>query len=204
MNYTSLIVFGAIITLVIIGGYKLLAANSGELPNISEKELGEFQAVSKFVDSFIKADFQAKQLLNRSNKTLFSQGYRPKIGLINDPEKNADKFNDLLKYFKKKFYLDINSVKPFSKKSFENLIDKLSNFSGETLDCSGRLGIKYDLNLQGRFIFDKELKKIPEGDERNKFKSCWLNDFILSTEVRLMAWIFQGLYGEEYLNPFRK
>jgi hypothetical protein len=53
--------------------------------------------------------------------------------------------------------------------------------------CAGDLAMKYRLNVEGRFVFEREVTKVPAGPEREQFKQCWLNDAVLGTELRMLA-----------------
>jgi hypothetical protein len=46
--------------------------------------------------------------------------------------------------------------------------------------------------------------KVPDGAERDKLKQCWLADAILSTEMRMLAWIHGDLFGKPYVTPERR
>ncbi len=64
--------------------------------------------------------------------------------------------------------------------------------------------MKYDLNVEDRLIFETEVAKVPAGVEREEFKRCWLNDFILGTELRMLAWIYGQLFNAPYVNPEKR
>ncbi len=182
----------------------VVQAQSGELPRFKNEYLRDEDRVAAFVTSFIKKDFQASTLLNPSNVTLFAKGYRPKIGLPQDPETNNQKYSDLQKYFIKKIYLDLNSIQPFNQLSFQIFIDQVGRWSDQTLTCAGEISDKYGLSVAGPFIFETELAKIPDGFEKEEFKQCWLNDFVLGTELRIFAWIYEQLFNTPYVMPEKR
>jgi hypothetical protein len=64
--------------------------------------------------------------------------------------------------------------------------------------------VKYNLKVEGRFNFEAEIAKVPEGPEREKLKQCWLNDFIISTELRMIAWIYGQLFNCPYVIPEKR
>jgi hypothetical protein len=64
--------------------------------------------------------------------------------------------------------------------------------------------VKYNLNVEGRFDFETELAKIPAGFEREEFKRCWLNDSVLGTELRMLAWIYGQIFDTPYINPEKR
>ena len=191
-----------VVLMVIIGG--VVQARSGELPRITNEDIHNEDQVAAFVTSFIKNDFQASTLLNPSNVALFVHGYRPKIGLPHDPEASDRKFTDLQKYFTRKIYLDLKSIEPLNQSNFQNFTDQVGRWSDQTLICAGVISHKYGLNVGGPFIFETELVKIPDGSEKEKFKQCWLNDFVLGTELRMLAWIYGQLFNTPYVMPEKR
>jgi hypothetical protein len=198
------------VALVTISGFLLLCwagigkASSSDLPTLTPEDAEREDKLTIFVDTFLKGDLQAKQLLNPSNLALYAKGYRPTIGVFHDPEKNAPKIPDLKRYFTKKLYLDLKALRPFTKQTFQTFINEIGRASDQTLMCAGEIAMKYNLQVEGRFIFEKELSKIPEGAEKERLKQCWLNDFILGTELRMLAWVYRQFFGEVYLNPERR
>jgi len=188
-----------IVLLMIIGCAE--KARSGELPTITNEDIRNEERLTAFVASFIKKDFQAGALLNPSNVALFSKGYRPKIGLPYDPEVDGQKFADLQKYFTRKIYLDLKNIEHLNQSNFQNFIDQVGRWADQTLICAGKISVKYDLNVEGPFNFETELAKVPNGAEREQFKQCWLNDFVLGTELRMLAWIHEQIFNTPYIMP---
>lgn len=191
-----------IVLLVIIG--RAVTVRSGELPTITNETIRNEERLTVFVSSFIKKDFQASTLLNPSNMALFAQGYRPKIGLPYNPEAGGQKFDDLQKYFTRKICLDLKNIKHLNQSNFQNFIDQVGRWADQTLICAGEISGKYDLNVEGPFNFETELAKVPNGAERERFKQCWLNDFVLSTELRMLAWIHEQLFNTPYIMPEKR
>ena len=191
-----------VVLMVIIG--RAVQAHSGELPRITNEDIRNEERLTAFVTSFIKKDFQASTLLNPSNVALFAQGYRPKIGLPYDPEASGQKFADLQKYFIRKIHLDLKSIEHLSQSNFQNFIDQVGRWADQTLICAGEISVKHDLNVGGPFNFETELTKIPDGPEREQFKQCWLNDFVLGTELRMLSWIYGQLFNTPYIMPEKR
>lgn len=179
-------------------------AQSGDLPKITSKDLPHQDRVAAFVEAFIEHDPQARGLLNQSNRVLFEEGYRPKIGVPHDPEESGQNFFDIRAYFTAKLYLDLNSVSPLNQSTFQSFVDQFGRWADQTLMCAGEISLKYGLNLEGRFIFETEVAKVPAGVEREEFKRCWLNDFILGTELRMLAWIYGQLFSTPYVVPEKR
>jgi hypothetical protein len=190
--------------LVIFLGAPISYARTHELPGFAKEDLSNESRVSAFVEAFIERDEQAGQILNSSNKTLFVQGYRPKIGVPHDPEAGGQHFTNIKSYFTKKLYLDLSNIRPPDQLTFQSFIDQIGRWGDQTLLCTGRISVKYDLNVEGRFNFENELAKVPAGNERETFKNCWLNDSILGTEMRMLAWIFREIFNTPYVNPEKR
>ncbi|MEX2649488.1 MAG: hypothetical protein WD673_10790 [Alphaproteobacteria bacterium] len=167
-------------------------------------DLSSEELVAAFVTKFIAADAQARELLNPSNRRLFADGYRPQIGIPHDPEIEREKFSDILSYFIRKLYFDMKSISPFDQQNFQTFVDQIGYWSEKTLLCAGDIATKYNLNLSGGFVFTQEIKKITSDEEREQFKTCWMNDFILGTELRMLAWIHWQLFGLQYINPEKR
>lgn len=193
-----------VITIVVVVVALLMlvrTASAQSLPSFSAQNGADEGRVAKFVDSFLRSDSQARQLLNQSNVSLFAEGYRPRVGVPHDPATAGKASKTLQAYFARKIYLDLRALQPFSEPSFQRFVDRIGDDSGETIMCAGDLAEKYELNIQGRFIFERELAKVPAGPERERFKECWLNDAVLGTELRMLAWIYSELFGKAYVNP---
>ena len=198
---TIAVVVAALLVFIGIG---IARAQSGNLPGITSKDLPHQDRVAAFVATFIERDSQARELRNRSNRALFAEGYRPKIGVPNDPEASGQNFSDIQAYFTTKLYLDLNSVSPLNQSTFQSFVDQVGRWADQTIICAGGISIKYDLNIEGRFNFETEFAKVPAGVEREEFKSCWLNDFILGTELRMLYWIYGQLFNAPYVNPEKR
>lgn len=193
-----------VVALLVLIGVGAALARSRNLPKFTNEDLSNETRVATFVTDFIRRDSQASQLLNPSNMAIFAQGYRPKIGIPHDPEANGHKFTDIQKYFIRKLYLDLNSIHPLDQLTFQSFVDQVGRWADQTLICAGEISVKYNLNVEGRFNFETELTKVPDGPEREKFKQCWLNDFVLGTELRILAWIYGQLFNTPYINPEKR
>ena len=188
----------------ILLGVAVSRGGARDLPGFAKEDVASEERVAAFVVSFIERDSQAGQLFNKNNRSLFSQGYRPKIGIPHDPEAGGHRFSELRSYFSKKLYLDLASIRPFDQPTFQSFADQIGRWADQTLICAGGISAKYDLNVEGRYNFDTELAKVPVGPEREEFKTCWLNDFVLGTELRMLAWIHAQLFNAPYVNPEKR
>lgn len=200
----ELVVVIIIAALLVLVGIGFVRTRSKDLPKFTNKDISNETRVGIFVTDFIRRDPQASQLLNPSNMSLFAQGYRPKIGIPHDPEANGQKYTDIQKYFTKKLYLDLTSIHPLNQSSFQSFVDQVGRWADQTIICAGNISVKYDLNVEGRFNFETELAKVPDGPEREEFKQCWLNDFIISTELRILGWIYGQLFNSPYVTPEKR
>lgn len=201
---TIVVVIIIVATLVALIGIGIARARSGDLPGFKNEDLPHQDRVAAFVTAFMERDPQARQLLNPSNRALFAEGYRPKIGVPHDPEAGGKSFADIKAYFTRKLYLDLNSVRPLNQSTFQSFVDQVGRWGDETVICAGQISVKYDINVEGRFNFETELAKVPVGPEREEFKRCWLNDFVLGTELRMLAWIYGQLFNAPYANPEKR
>ena len=121
-----------------------------------------------------------------------------------DPEADGTQFGDIQTYFVRKLFLDLQALEQLGRETLEPFIDQVGRWSDETIMCAGEITVKYQLAVDGPFNFDQEVQKVPAGPERERFKRCWLNDFILGTELRLLGWIYQELLGVPYVNPEKR
>ncbi len=185
-------------------GIRFLVGQSQRLPSFTKADATSEERVAAFVDAFFNRDPQARQLLNPSNRTLFAAGYRPDIGVPHNPEASGTQFGDILPYFVRKLFLDLKALERLDRKTLESFIDQVGRWADETIMCAGEITGKYNLAVDGPFNFDQEVQKVPVGPERERFKHCWLNDFVLGTELRLLAWIYQQLFGVSYVNPEKR
>ena len=106
-----------------------------ELPRFNSGHMTRESQLATFVDAFIEADSQARQLLNPSNRTLFAQGYRPTVGVPHDPEAKRERFTDLRAYFIRKLHLDLNALRPPDQRQFRSFLEQLGQGSDRTLMC---------------------------------------------------------------------
>ena len=174
-------------------GVAISRTSASDLPAFVNEDVASEERISAFVVTFIERDPQARQLFNLSNLSLFSRGYRPKIGVPHDPEAGGYRSSDLKSYFSKKLYLDLSSIRPLNHPTFQSFADQIGRWADQTI-----------INVEGHFNFEAELAKIPVGPEREEFKNFWLNDAILGTELRMLAWVHMQLFNTPYVNPEKR
>ena len=166
-------------------------------PPLRKMDVPSFEKVAKFVAWFIKNDPFAKTISNPSSNIIFNEGYRPKLGTQNSPESINPNISTLTEWFITKIFIDLNMVKDTSKDEFRQFIDLLDKASTETLITSSETAIKYNLKAT-RFVYEKEIEKIPPGEEREHFKVNFLHDNVLGAEIRILAWLYHDYFGEWY------
>ncbi len=174
-----------------------------ELPVLAKESATDRAALGRYLDELLRADSLSAQLLNESNQELYREGYRPTVGVWRNPE-SGGRIPTLKEYFLAKLFLDLSAVAPVQLRTFEVFVDQLGKESDKTLTCAGEFATKYDLDVEGSFIFSVELAKVPNGPERELFKRCWLNDFVLGTELRVFSLLYQQFFGVPYVNPEKR
>jgi len=166
-------------------------------PILKKTDIPSFEKVAEFVAWFMKNDSHVRTISNPSSNIIFNEGYRPKSGTENSPESINPNINSLAEWFITKIFVDLNMVKDASKDEFKQFIDLLDKASTETLITAGQIATKYDFNA-ARFVYEKEIEKIPAGEEREHFKVNFLQDNVLSAEIRILAWLYHEYFGEWY------
>ena len=161
MSKTAIII--TIVVAVVAAVLFVRAARAQSLPTFGAHDAADEGRVAKFVDTFLRSDPQARQLLNRSNLSLFTEGYRPRVGVPHDPEAAGKTSDTLQAYFARKLYLDLDALQPFSEPTFQKFVDDIGDSSGETIMCAGDLAEKYRLNIEGRFVFEVDQFFYPRG-----------------------------------------
>lgn len=174
---------------------------SGGRPTLSRDETLDEGKVSEFVKWFVKNDPLANVISSRSPNIIFEAGYVPFVPLGYNPSIDK-KFDNLTDWFIAKSVQDIKNLRGVSKTDFKDFLDKLGDAGGKTLITSGEIAIKYDLNFK-KFIYEKEIQKIPAGKERELFKQNLMDDGILGAELRILGWLYHEWFGDWYKSPER-
>ena len=94
-------------------------------------------------------------------------------------------------------FIDLNKLQCVTKQEFLDFIDKLDDEGKETLMTGGLISVKYDLSFDN-FVYEKEIQKIPIGEERDLFKSSFLSDNIIGAEIKILAWLYHEYFNEWY------
>ena len=164
---------------------------------LSKVDIPRFEKVAEFVLWFIKNDPFAKTISNPSSNFIFNEGYRPKSGTQKSPESINPAISSLTEWFITKIFIDLTIVKDASKDEFRQFIDLLDKAGEETLIKAGNIAIIYNFSA-GSFVYEKEIEKIPPGEEREHFKAFVLQDNVLGAEIRILAWLYHDYFGEWY------
>ena len=166
-------------------------------PTLKRIDIPNFEKVSEFIVWFIKNEPIANALNNPSNHIIFNEGYRPLLEVDDIPDLTDPKIDNILKWFAVKFFYDLNKLSSANKNEFKQFLDKLVEIGDTTLSTAGNIGIKYNVDFQ-KFMYEKEIEKIPKGNEREMFKVNYLTDNFIGAEIRIMAWLYYNYFGEWY------
>ncbi|VVB94705.1 Uncharacterised protein [uncultured archaeon] len=184
-----------------IGDKPQLLKTSGGFPTLSRDETLVEDKVREFVKWFVKNDPFANDVSSRSPNIVFEAGYAPFVPLGYNPSKDR-KFDNLTDWFVAKLVQDIKNLRGASKTDFKDFLDKLGDAGSKTLITSGEIAYKYNLNFK-KFVYEKEIQKIPAGKERELFKQNFMDDDILGAELRILGWLYHEWFGDWYKVPER-
>jgi hypothetical protein len=162
--------------------------------HLDKKDITNFDKVTDLVVWFIKNDSLVSEVNSRTNHIIFSEGYRPQPELKNfNPE-----VKDLLEWFCIKVFLELNFLKDSNQKEFEEFIDMLSEIEEKALTQTMKIGIKYNFNFD-QYIYETEIEKIDNLEEKELFKIYWLTNTIVSSEVRILAYLYSQYFSKRYI-----
>lgn len=166
-------------------------------PPLKKEDIPNFEKVAEFLMWFIKNEQFVNVICNRSSNIIFNEGYRPKCGTYNNPESIKSHIDSLVEWFILKVFIDLNMLKDESKENFKQFIDLLDEAGKETLISAHEIATKYNL-IFDNFVYEREIKKIPRGPEREWFKVSFLADNVLGAEIRILMWLYHEYFGEWY------
>jgi len=89
-----------------------------------------------------------------------------------------------------------------NKDKFRDLIQKLFDLSGKSLEECAKIVLKYNIN-EKRFNLDRAMKKIGDTEEQAQFAHSLYFDRMTSARLRILGWIYHELYGE-WIKDFLK
>ncbi len=169
-------------------------------PTLSIGDVSDKGRTIKFIEWFIKNEPLVSVVSSKSLNVIFDEGITPRVSYGYNPEKSKD-IDCLLDWFMEKTMEDIENLATMPKAEFKAFMDRLVRDGTRALIISGELGIKHDLNLK-KYTYEKEIKKIPAGKERELFKKNFLNDNIIGAELRILGWLYHEWFAEWYKAPF--
>lgn len=160
---------------------------------------------------FLKNDPRVAIVASETITQLFSEGYLPDSLPDNDPKKLLEdqsagefKIENQLVWIYARLWLDlVVATKAVEEqgiefdKALEGRIDVIEKQTADTLLRAGELVVKYGLDPVVKDL-DKELSKILTEEERETFKKNYLADTLVSTEARLLGWIYKDLFKKDY------
>lgn len=85
---------------------------------------------------------------------------------------------------------------------FRDLIQRLFDASGKTLEECAGICIKYDINTE-KLDIDRAMKKIKNTKEETQFANSLYFDRMTSARLRILGWIYHELHGE-WIKEFLK
>ncbi len=159
---------------------------------------------------FLHNDKQIKIIDSKSIRALFEDGIRPTCDEANDPDifckkVNADRARPIERWLILKIWLDLVFAKTEAenthadlKEALEKRLDYIEKQTEKTLITAGEIAHKYNIDISLNFDLKTELSKIITEKEKEDFKYNYLADGLISSEVRLLAWIYKELFNEEY------
>lgn len=156
---------------------------------------------------FLLNDPFFKTIKNKAVHTLFQEGW---WGLKDNPNlvgiwlKEPEEQKTVERFLILKTWLDLITASKVAEKeevelkeTLNTIIDDLDKQGEKTLISTGKIAHKYNLDV-GKLNLDSELPKIKSELEKISFKTDFLADAIISSEIRLLAWIYKELFGENY------
>jgi hypothetical protein len=164
-------------------------------PKFSVKDHADQKSFKKTLLWFFSNDPQVKLIKQPTLHALYEQGIRPKAGSRNDPQDHYSDIEGLTHWFILKIALNLKLMKEFSQAEFVQFLDMYSEGTSKTLQIVGELSEKYKLNANNLDL--SEISKIPES-QRITFMINYMDDCVLSAELRVMAWIYYSSFGTHY------
>ena len=160
---------------------------------------------------FLQNDKQMQIISSDTIHSLFGEGIRPKCDEDNNPDILVKKVNDsrganpIERWLVLKIWLDLVVVVKIAKnahidlkKALEERIDYIERQTKKTLITAGKIALKYELNVDISLNLETELSKIKSDKEKENFKYNYLSDALISSEARILGWIYKELFNENY------
>lgn len=167
---------------------------SGTRPTLSIGEVLDERKVTEFCMWFLINDSLAQ--IGRSCSIIFEAGQKPHVPFGYDPSEEG-KFDTLTDWFVAKMNQDIRQLSSASAPDFKAFVDKLNSAHWPALHAACLIAERYGLNFR-RFVYERQIQKIPAGEERHAFKESLLNDAVIGAETRILGWLYHVWFGDWY------
>ena len=169
-------------------------------PTLRREDISDPQKVTEYVTWWIKNDHLVRPIVSPACNSIFDEGFVPKAGTLNNPADVNPSISTLPEWFVTKVFIDLNLLRDADEEAFRAFLDGLDAEGAKSLAIVGRMAAKYGWNAEG-FVYQREIEKIPAGDERVTFKMNFLDDTVGSAELRLLAWLYGQYFGDPYQLP---
>jgi len=166
-------------------------------PSLGKDDINDFKKVFQLVMWFINNDKAVKNYINITAHLFFEQGFRPLSVSENTPAQLRYDIEGLEEWLAYQVYIDLLELEKAAKCKFERFLDKLDKKSAEALLKSGEIAIKYDIAPQD-YLSEKGVQKITDNAEKAMFKINYLTDNILSSELIILASLYNAFFGDLY------
>jgi len=160
---------------------------------------------------FLQNDKQMQIINSKSVRILFEEGIRPTPDEDNNPDILVKKVNDpqgakpIERWLVLKAWLDLIIAKKTAenthiglKEALDKRIDYIEKQTEKTLITAGEIALKYGLDVSLNLDLEVELSKIKTDKEKEDFKYNYLSDSLISSEARMLGWIYKELFNENY------
>ncbi len=167
------------------------------------------QHIESLINYFINNEKQMSLIDSDCAVNLFLNGYIPKSEDFNDPQKMVKidpkiLINTPKRWLILRLWLDLANFNNISEKAsvpldkiIADYLEILGKQTDETLIVSGSISKEYDIkDLDNNW--KSEIDKIKDKKKKEDFKINYINDILLSAEIRILAWVSGELSGKEF------
>lgn len=176
-------------------------------PKTTLDNLLEVIHLEKLLYWFLKKDAFFKTLKSDKVRNLFQQGYG--IDVKSDTytlfQKGPIESRNIFKYLVTMLWSDIVDIvesmqssehkdRP-AKEFFAEKIKFIGEEADQTIQIIFTISEKYSINPAD--FKEEELSQLNTSDNQ-KFKDAFVKDALLSSEMRILAWIYKDLFGETF------
>jgi len=173
---------------------------SGKMKNPPPINIVTRESITDVVFWFIWNDKWTKEINSKSQFMLHDLVW-PKNKESPIQKKINNVKNNPVLYLTELIIKDVQSVFQ-NKDKFRDLIQRLFDVSGKTLEECLKICLKYNINTEELDI-DRAMKKIKNTKEQVRFVNSLYFDRMTSARLRILGWIYHELYGE-WIKDFLK